>query len=334
MVVSFPGARRAASEASPLRSQPQQEAVLDKGITLWGATATGKTSFLAALYGALFDQKTGWRLRGEDDASADKLVSFTDTLVNQGTFPPATRDVDEFHWSLVGRVPSTEWRWYGPRRRRADVVVPLNVVDAAGEVLSASKGTKRAATQQFVTSLANSTGIVFCFDPIREHKYGDAFEHTFGVLAQLDSRLKPPGRLPHHVAVCVTKFDEPRMLDAAQQMGVVDYDVDPPYFPRVMESEAREFFSRVCAVSKTRTARRVLPILEETFEPTRIRYFITSSIGFYVDPLTGTFNPRDYQQHIPGPTELDRGRIRGDVRPINVVEPIIWLGNQLTRTVG
>ncbi|MGH3247487.1 MAG: hypothetical protein ACRDOI_14940, partial [Trebonia sp.] len=222
----------------------------------------------------------------------------------------------------------------GPRRRRVDVVVPLNVVDAAGEVASASKSTKRAITQRFVTSLADSTGIVFFYDPIREHNYGDAFEHTFGVLAELDSRLKPRGRLPHHVAVCVTKFDEPRMFDAAQRMGIVDYDVDPPYFPRVMESDAREFFQRVCVVSKTRTARRILPILEETFEPSKIRYFVTSSIGFYVDQLTGTFNPRDYQQHIPGPTDEDHGRIRGDVRPINVTEPIIWLANQLTRVAG
>jgi FAD/FMN-containing dehydrogenase len=330
LVGSFQGAGGPAPEA-PL---PQQETVLDKGITLWGATATGKTSFLAALYGALIDQKTGWRLRGEDEASADQLVSFTDTLVDQHTFPLATEKVQEYHWSLVGRVPSTEWRWYGPRRRREDVVVPLNVVDAAGEVLSASKSTRRTVTKQFVTSLANSTGIVFCFDPIREHKYGDAFEHTFGVLAQLDTRLKPKGRLPHFVAVCITKFDEPRMLDAAQRMGVIDYDIDAPYFPRVMEGEAREFFSRVCAVSKTRTAHRVLPILEETFDPDKIRYFVTSSIGFYVDPLTGMFNPRDYQQHIPGPTDRHPGRIRGDVRPINVVEPIIWLGNQLTRPVS
>lgn len=333
MSVSFPRAWRPVPEG-PQLVPPQQETVLDKGITLWGATATGKTSFLAALYGALFDQQTGWRLRGEDEGSTEKLVSFTDTLVNQGTFPDATVDVEEYHWSLVGRVPSRERQWYGSRRRRSDVVIPLTVVDAAGEVASASKSTRRAVTQRFVTSLANSTGIVFFYDPIREHKFGDAFEHTFGVLAELDSRMKPHGRLPHHVAVCITKFDEPRMLDAANRMGIVDFDIDPPYFPRVMESDAREFFRRVCVVSKTRTARRVLPILEETFEPARIRYFVTSSIGFYVDQSTGVFNPRDYQQHIPGATELDRGRVRGDVRPINVTEPIIWLGNQLARVVG
>ena len=331
MSVSFPRSRRRAPEEPLL---PPQETVLDKGITLWGATATGKTSFIAALYSTLYDHKTGWRLRGEDEASTERLVSFTHTLVDERAFPKATERVEEYHWSLVGTVPSREWHWYGARRRRADVVIPLTVVDAAGEVVSASKSTRRAITQRFVDSLANSTGIVFFYDPIREHNVGDAFEHTFGVLAELDSRLKPQGRLQHRVAVCVTKFDEPRMLDAAHQMGIVDFDIDPPYFPRVMESDAREFFSRVCAVSKTRTARRILPILEATFVPSNIRYFVTSSIGFYVDQSTGVFNPQDYQQHIPGPTARDTGRVRGDVRPINVTEPILWLGNQLAKEVG
>ncbi len=256
--------------------------------------------------------------------------------MNQGTVPDATVDVEEYHWSLVGRVPSRE------RQLVRLATQALGRGDPADRGRRRRRGRERQQvhapreiTQRFVTNLANSTGIVFFYDPIREHKFGDAFEHTFGVLAELDSRLKPHGRLPHYVAVCITKFDEPRMLDAANRMGIVDFDIDPPYFPRVMESDAREFFSRVCVVSKTRTARRVLPILEETFEPARIRYFVTSAIGFYVDQSTGVFNPRDYQQHIPGATELDdHGRVRGDVRPINVTEPIIWLGNQLARVVG
>src|ERR1700733_12313228 len=94
---------------------PEQEMVLTKGITLWGATATGKTSFVAALCGALVDQQTGWRMRGEDPASTEKLVQFTDTLVNQGMFPEATVGVEQYDWSLVGRVPSRERHWYGSR---------------------------------------------------------------------------------------------------------------------------------------------------------------------------------------------------------------------------
>jgi hypothetical protein len=209
----------------------------------------------------------------------------------------------------------------------------MPVVDIAGEIADADQPQGPQVTDRFVKNLANSTGIVFFYDPIREYERGDAFQHTFGVLAELDSQMKPNGRLPHYVAVCITKFDEQRMLTAAELMGLTDYDIDPPYFPRVREKDAREFFSRICSVSRTRNAYRVLPLLEETFEPTRIRYFVTSAIGFYVDRSTGTFNSQDYQQHIPQATPAATSRIRGDVRPINVVEPITWLGKQLTRAV-
>jgi hypothetical protein len=300
---------------------------------MWGASATGKTSFLAALHTALISEQNGWRLRGENETSTKALIELTNTLVNKGNFPEATGGIDEYRWSLVARVPSLDWRWYGPRRRTADVVIPMPVVDVAGEVADADNLRGRQVTDQFVENLANSTGIVFFYDPIREFERGDAFQHTFGVLAELDAKMKPPGRLPHHVAVCITKFDEQRMLTAAQLMGIVDYDIDPPYLPRVLEKDAREFFARVCSVSRTRNASRVLPLLEGTFEPARIRYFVTSSIGFYVDRSTGAFDPQDYQQHIPQ-TASAKSRIRGDVRPINVVEPITWLGNQLTRAVS
>ena len=81
-------------------------------------------------------------------------------------------------------------------------------------------------TQQFVDNLEKSSGIVFFYDPIREFEHGDAFRHTFGVLAQLDAQMKRRGKLPHHVAVCVTKFDEQRVFDAAARMRMVEYDDD------------------------------------------------------------------------------------------------------------
>jgi hypothetical protein len=329
------GARGRGRQAPPppAAEPPLPETVLEKGVTMWGASATGKTSFLAALYIALLDQQTGWRLRGDDTASVQELTRLTNQLTNKGVFPQATRDLRKFRWSLVGGRPVKEWHWYGPRRRNVDVVIPMPVVDVSGEVVDADEPLGRQMTEQFVESLADSTGIVFFYDPIREFERGDAFQHTFGVLAELDARMKTHGRLPHHVAVCVTKFDEQRMLDAAVRMGLVDYELDPPYSPRVMEQDAREFFARICGVSKTRNARRVLSLLEGTFDPGRIRYFVTSAIGFYVDPVTGLFNPRDFQQHIARQPNSNP-RIRGDIQPINIVEPITWLANQLTGSVG
>jgi hypothetical protein len=315
---------------------PAAETVLRKGITLWGASATGKTTFLAALYTALLDQDTGWRLRGEDRASTENLVKLTAKLAEDGVFPEATVGVQDYNWSLVGTAPRAikEWHWYGPRRLDKHVVIPLNIVDAAGEVSDAGQVYGREITQRFVDNLANSIGIVFFFDPIREFEQGDAFRHTFGVLTQLDSQMKRRGKLPHYVTVCITKFDEQRVFDTAERLRMIDYDDSAPGFPRVPEPDAREFFARLSAVSRTNSAHRVLPLLEQTFDKSRIRFFVTSAIGFYVDRYSGMFDPRDYQQHIPQGAEGEMPRVRGVVRPINVVEPIVWLGRQLARTAG
>ena len=104
------------------------ETVLGKGITMWGATATGKTTFLAALYTALLDQETGWRLRGEDQASTEALVTLTNTLADEGVFPGGTTGIKNYHWSLVGTVPRAikEWHWYGLRRLDRNVVIPMD----------------------------------------------------------------------------------------------------------------------------------------------------------------------------------------------------------------
>lgn len=312
------------------------ETVLGKGITLWGATATGKTTFLAALYTALLEQNLGWRLRGEDQGSTEALVTLTHTLADEGMFPGGTTGIRNYHWSLVGTVPRAikEWHWYGLRRWDRNVIIPLELVDAAGEIADAGRVYGREVTQRFVDNLANSTGIVFFFDPIREFEFGDAFQHAFGVLTQLDSKMKSDGKLPHHVAVCVTKFDEQRVFDAATGMRMIDYDDDPPGFPRVPEEDAREFFARLCSVSRTRSAHRVLPLLEQTFDRNKIRFFVTSAIGFYVDRYSGTFDPNDYQQHIPPGAAGEEPRVRGVIHPINVVEPIVWLGKQLARAAG
>jgi hypothetical protein len=315
----------------PFRSA--EEMVLRKGITMWGASATGKTSFLAALDTALIRGESGWRLRGEDPASTQQLIALTSALVEKGVFPRATVGLGQYNWSLVGRLPAREWHWYGPRRRDVDVVIPMPVVDAFGEFADSDQPAGRAESERFVKYLANSAGIVFFYDPIREAEANGVFRHTFGVLKGLDAQLKPHGRLPHHVAVCITKFDEPRMLEAAWRMGIIDYDTDPPYFPRVREQDAREFFERMCAVSRARAARMVRAHLEMYFEPARIRYFVTSAVGFYVDE-SGVFNPRDFQQTIPAAIRGGDSRVRGEVQPINVVEPIMWLGSQLMRAVS
>ena len=70
---------------------------------------------------------------------------------------------------------------------------------------------------ELIDGLVRSRGIIYIFDPMRESDDGDAFDHTFGMLVQLARRMDEQaswqgGRLPHYVAVCITKFDAPPVL--------------------------------------------------------------------------------------------------------------------------
>jgi hypothetical protein len=71
--------------------------------------------------------------------------------------------------------------------------------------------------------------------------------------------------------------------------------------------------------------------LERCFRPERIKYFVTSSVGFYTDPRSRIFNPDDSQNVTRGGEQSQGMRftgIRGSIHPINVAEPLLWLTRQ------
>ena len=173
---------------------------------------------------------------------------------------------------------------------------------------------------------------------MRESDDGDAYDHTFGMLVQLARRMNEEngwgtGPLPHNVAVCITKFDAPPVLMTAERMGLAVPSDDDHGYPRVPDYEARELFQQLCKVSGTGNAEMVINALERYFDPRRIRYFVTSAIGFYLD-RGGRYDNADPSNLLPM-EEIDtrlgarRTRIRGGVYPINVVEPVFWLIDQL-----
>jgi hypothetical protein len=98
---------------------------------------------------------------------------------------------------------------------------------------------------------------------------------------------------------------------------------------RVAEDESDTMPTADISASLSGTAASlILPMLRQTFHEDRIRFFVTSSIGFYVNSPGGVFDPDDYQNHIPGNTAKpgNPDLIRGGVYPINVIEPMLWLG--------
>ena len=60
----------------------------DYSITMWGAPATGKTTFLAALSIALIRFGSVWCVNGADEASTDMLIRLTTGLATDRCFPP------------------------------------------------------------------------------------------------------------------------------------------------------------------------------------------------------------------------------------------------------
>jgi hypothetical protein len=301
------------------------------GITMLGARQTGKTTFLASLQIALLRRKElGWALVSDNEASAQALTKFVTEMTDQHIFPAPTDAIANYNWSLEGELdPYREWRWWGFRRRRRFARIPLDLIDAPGEITDSGRIYSEGASRQFVENLAHSAGIVLFFDPITEFTRGDAFRNMYGVLTLLRAQLRGNGRLPHWVAVCITKFDEIAVYEAARKLRIVEVDSYPPEFPRVPEEDGRKFFERLVTLSKSDSADLVLPLLEQTFHEERIKFFVTSAIGFFVDSRYGVFDPDDYQNHIPRETEDDLDYIRGGIRPINVIEPVLWLGRKV-----
>lgn len=313
---------------------PNQGPPPPKGITMLGARQTGKTTFLAALQIALLRQaRLGWSLTGDNPGSTRALVDFMTDMTDNHIFPQPTAAIENYRWSLEAELPRQgprEWHWWGFRRRDLLARIPLDLMDAPGETADGSRMFGRAMSDQLLANLANSAGIVLFYDPVSEFDRGDAFRHTYGMLAQLRSQAQRRGRLPHYVAVCITKFDEIRVFESAQKLRMLEYEPEGEEFPRVPAEDAEPFFNRLVKLSRSDNAELILPMLQQTFRQERVRFFVTSAIGFYLDPMIGVFDPDDYQNHIPG--ELDR--IRGAIYPINVIEPVLWLGRNVARTAG
>lgn len=328
----------------PLTLDPSPERP-PPNIAMWGAPGSGKTTLLAALNIALLRKKGEWSVVGANRVSTDFLTSKTTELSRDRTFPQATKALENRNWYLI-RQRKGRRRWWAPwRKPKGETVrIGLNLVDPPGGFYgNRHGGTTHALQELLLENLAQSRGILFLFDPIRENLKGDAFEYLYGALAQLAEQVlgapdATDGKLPHYLAVCITKFDDYKVLETARRMNLITVDPDDAYgFPRVEDDDARELFHELCTVSATGNADMVISALERFFHEDRVRYFVTSSIGFYVDPKKNVFDWNDYQNLIPaapsssGTANAADGdwRIRGRVHPINVMEPVIWLGQRI-----
>jgi hypothetical protein len=332
----------------PQPPQPAPPTQLRLGI--WGPPASGKTTYLAALnIAALRSRLPGnWIMNGIDPASSRFLRESTELLTGRRTFPVATDSPQNMMFRFTGERRIEKKNWRG----QVSVTVEREAFEL--DVLDVPGGDYRVAMQSdpdrevyaeseldlpdfrpelsgeppentdLLDHLQWCKGIVYLFDPERDNRQGDAFNFFHGMLEQLAGRILQGdyagARLPHRVAVCITKFDQPSVYRSAFKRGYAVQDAHSPNFPKVEDHRAHGFFQELCRDDNT-NADLVASALRKYFDEDRVRYFVTSSIGFHT--INGRFQMQDYNNV----ERIGNGdfRIRGKVRPINVLEPLIWL---------
>jgi hypothetical protein len=347
-----------AADQSPRASGPADASAEDVKIGLWGSPSSGKTTFLGALRHAVATGRGSgrWIVHPDNEASEELMVRLTDYLVTAHEFPPATPlGVEtELRWHFIGDLAGSQFdRRILRRRSPLPSRFMLNLVDVSGEAFGPMPEATDARSLHVMGNaldhLASSQGLIYLFDPISEwelHNSAAYLNRTIAALSRLmlrENRLVN-GYLPHYVSVCVTKFDHPKIFDKARQALLVN--AGPDGMPRILDEDAETLFNMVCdgkfwredSEEAQTSARFIRDELRKRFHPDRVRYFVTSAVGFRQppdwDPATGrgsalSIDPRNYANVY----EVDGvPKIHGPITPINVLEPLISLHQRLTGT--
>jgi hypothetical protein len=329
---------------------------------LWGAPSSGKTTFLAALYIAVTRKGLpGMNISGTDSASTDFLISSTHTMTDDQRFPPGTLQAASYSWTLnmntvVERVESKRFGrkttiseeipsklnidlrdapggyfGYGPAQQAQPQQLQPRLNLGGGGAPAPGAATGQSPEDEMMDYLSGCDGLLLLIDPVREQESGDAHNYFQTTLLKIAQRkLNAFGaepRLPHYVAVCITKFDHPSVYGYARQHNYRVYDEEDLHlFPRVHEDDAETFFREFCHSSPRSEAELICGALTGFFRPERVRFFVTSAIGFNLGQSTRFREDDDPQNTVDGP---NGPTIRGRVYPINVLEPILWLGQRV-----
>ncbi|NQW24358.1 MAG: hypothetical protein HQ475_13055 [SAR202 cluster bacterium] len=295
---------------------------------IWGPTSGGKTTFLAALKIATFANTYGanWAITSLDDPSEAYLNEISGFLMDQ-EFPEGTTSQTGVLRYRLTAAPPSDWlsnigrnifKVFGLSGEAA-VNIELNIVDYPGSAFENSR-LQDSRYENLPEALAKCDALVFSFDPIREL---DGKRENFRFFDNIAERIRRQTftdnpdqlQLGQFLAVCITKFDDSRILERLEQAGIFHLpDSIEEDRPNPTPEQAKFVFDYL--------AHKFLKnAIETNFHEDRTEYFLSSSIGFYVAPGQN-FNPDDC-------SNLEEGKIRGEVSPINVLEPLMWLESKV-----
>jgi hypothetical protein len=292
-------------------------------IGLWGASRSGKTTFLGALRIATLrgnQQWAEWRLIGANAESRDWLIDRTEELESR-QFPSPTQLSEKIRCFFSGNLSRQMLAQMGPAGSAAyRVAFTLDVIDAPGLLHQTGHRLEPAEYDALIAHLMSCRGILFLYDLTQQDGFA-SIQRTLDRLAE-QAIMAPEGtieggKLPHHIAVCITKFDDPRVFEEARRIAGIGrhQTVDAP-----MVKNARAFF-------EAKAPDLVRNSLRNYFSEKRINYFATSAIGFHTDEQ-GRVIEADYANARTG---VNGAEIRSQVRPINVLEPLIWLEHEIRK---
>lgn len=289
-------------------------------IALWGGTSTGKTTFLSALRIAmLYDSVGAWKMVGRDDlqpGSVEFVARKTEDFLH-GNFPEAnvgkgeraictissTLIQDRFS-KLIGTIFN----------RPSCVSFDLYIQDYPGGTFI-----EAGYEDEFWDYLVKCDGFIYLYDPLRDATDQTNYDYLQKAIDFVTLALQKHHRqaqfatlLPHYVAVCITKFDHPDTFKRLDDAGLVVWD-----------STGAPLVPDAAAAFRLLADKLVVNTIERSFLPSRIRYFVTSSVGFYQD-AGGCIDRGDLYNVVPG-----ANRLRSEAHPINVFEPLIWIASQL-----
>jgi hypothetical protein len=295
---------------------------VSRRIVLWGAPGTGKTAYLAALGPALSSAVPRWTLRCSNEESTYTMIRLQQELLSQGRFPAPT---EEPRWLEIEIArPAHGGRSSHSRTPEQPAVrIRLSILDPPGRGFTPDSA---YAEGHIIDELAAADGIMFFFDPVREHELSDSYEYFFAMIAKLMHVRgeRSPGsaepRLPHRIAVCSTKLDERRVYSTASTLGCLTQDHSG--MPTVAADRSEEFFETLCRTTGG-TAMYLRNAIQTNFQERRTQYFAISSAGFYLDDSLN-FNADDPMNVIEVATGDVRLR-RKYIVPVNLLAPLIWL---------
>jgi hypothetical protein len=282
-------------------------------------------------------------------ASAELFVEKHESLLRAtGQFPPTNNPAapaDPMLFKLERRTRrrgSSNWR---RPARMADVTVSLQ--DRPGSQWVGDQRSPEAARY-----LAQSDALVYFFDPTFDDQpkkpfdptiddpknrhsadFFNAVETDLAMWAALEGRVYE-GRLPQHIAVCVTKLDQQSIYNFASDCDLLETDPanDLPWVP---PRNAKRLFEKIVADQGGVGGDYLLKRLRRGFHPRRTSYHALSSVGFWV-PEDGEFDPDDVcniTKVLPDDSSGGEpaGRVRGTIRPVHVLDPIISVIDRATK---